>query len=123
MTDQVVILKTGRLHEFELACNALTELDIPFFRQEETVSGLKTAVVAPVPGPGTFWNILVPAAMKEEAEKLLKNLPIDVTTEPDIWHFGPKPYVKKLYRITAVISLAALLCLIIMNIVQSIKQG
>lgn len=92
MTEQVIVLKTGRLHEFELACNALTESEIPFFKQEESSGGLKTAMYSPAAGPGTFWNILVPVPIKSEAEKILKELPIDLTTEPDLWHFGGKHY-------------------------------
>ncbi len=84
MTEQVILLKTGRLHEFELACNAFADSNIPFFRQEENVVGLKTAIIALLEGPGIFWNLLVPASMKTDAEKILKELPIDFTTEPDL---------------------------------------
>ena len=120
MTEQVLILQTGRLHEFELACNALTEASIPFFKQKE-VSGVKTAIIAPAAGPGIFWNLLVPAPMKADAEKILKELPIDITTEPDFWHFGGKPYAKKLWKILALIFLVAMFCLWIVNYIQNIK--
>ena len=123
MTEQVLILQTGRLHEFELACNALTESNIPIFKQKENFAGLKTGMYTPVAGPGAFFNILVPAPMKSEAEKILKDLPIDLTTEPGIWHFGGKPYAKKLCKILAVIFLVAFFCLILMNTIQTIKQG
>ena len=122
MTEQVIVLRTGRLHEFEMACNALTESGIPFFKQQE-ISGVKTALYAPAAGPGTFWNILVPVSMKQEAEKILKELPIENTTEPDLWHFGGKPYAKKVWKILALIFLTGMLCLWILSYVQNIKQG
>ncbi len=122
MTEQIMILQTGRLHEFELACNALTESGIPFFKQQE-VSGVKTAIYAPAAGPGTFWNILVPASVKPEAENVLKELPIDFTTEPDFWHYSGKPYAKRIWKITAVIFLFSLLCSSIMYIMKFMKQG
>ncbi len=91
MSEHVVILKSGRLHEFEMACNALKESGIPHFRQEETVSGLKTAMVQPVMAPGLFWNLLVPSTERTKAEKILSELPIDLTTDPELWHCGSKP--------------------------------
>lgn len=117
MTEQVLILQTGRLHEFEIACNALTKSRIPFFKQQE-ISGVKTAMYTPAAGPGTFWNILVPASMKAEAENILKELPIDLTTEPDFWHFGGKPYAKKVWKILALIFLAILLFSLIMSFIK-----
>ena len=91
MSEHVVILKTGRLHEFEMGCNALKESGIPHFRQEETVSGLKTSMVVPVMAPGLYWNLFVPVSEKTKAEKILSDLPIDFTVNPDLWHCGSKP--------------------------------
>ena len=118
MTEQVLILQTGRLHEFELACNALTESNIPIFKQIENFAGLKTAMYTPAAGPGTFFNILVPASMKSEAEKILKGLPIDHTTEPGFWHFGGKPYAKKVWKIYAVIILIITICVMILSFIK-----
>ncbi len=98
MPNHVVILKTGRLHEFELACNALKESGIPHHRQEESSAGLRTAMYTPAMGPGSFWNLLVPVSEKARAEKILSELPTDFTTNPDIWHFGAKPKQKKVWR-------------------------
>ena len=46
MKEKVILIRTGRLHEFDLAGNALTESNIPFFKQQE-ISGVKTAMYTP----------------------------------------------------------------------------
>jgi len=99
MAQHVVIFKTGRLHELELACNTLKESGVPHYRQEETVSGLKTAMVTPAMGPGIYYNVLVPKQCINEAKELLNELPIDLTTDPDIWHFGTTEREKKGWKI------------------------
>ena len=40
-SSHVCLLKTGMLVDYELAANALTENDIPFYKQMETITGLK----------------------------------------------------------------------------------
>ena len=79
---------------------------------------MKTAIIAPAAGPGVFWNLLVPVPMKTDAEKILKELPIDLTTEPDFWHFGGKPYAKKAWRIYAAIILILIVCAMLLPFVK-----
>ena len=77
------VLKTGRLHGHDMAANALTENGIPFFKQEESVSGLKLAMpFQPSMGLGTHFNILLPERFLEEAKTILENLPIVLTRIP-----------------------------------------
>jgi hypothetical protein len=40
----IYILKTGRLLDHDLAANALSENNIPFYKQMETITGLKLAM-------------------------------------------------------------------------------
>ena len=94
--NHVCILRTGKLFEHDIAAIALTENDILFYKQLETSSGLRLAMqFQPAMGPGTYYNILVPAQFAKEAKQLLDELPIDVTTEPGIWHFGATEKTKR----------------------------
>jgi hypothetical protein len=98
--SHVCILKTGKLYEHDIAANALEENAIPFYKQMETSSGLRLAMpFQPAMGPGTYYNILVPRPIAGEAIKVLEQLPIDMTTEPDIWHFGASEKVKRGWKI------------------------
>ncbi|MCG8609288.1 MAG: hypothetical protein MI864_02015 [Pseudomonadales bacterium] len=86
--------------EYDIAINALKDNDIPHFRQMETSSGLRLAMpFQPAMGPGTYYNILVPQRFAEKAKEILEELPIDVTTEPEIWHFGASEKSKKGWRL------------------------
>jgi hypothetical protein len=97
--NHICILRTGKLFEHDITINALKENDIPHFKQMETSSGLRLAMpFQPAMGPGTYYNILVPKQFAEKAKEILKELPIDVTTEPEIWHFGASEKSKKGWR-------------------------
>lgn len=120
MPEHVVILRTGRLHEFEMACNALEKSGVPHFKQEESSSGLKTAMYNPAMAPGSFWNLLVPVSEKLNAEKIISDLPIDNTTDPDLWHFGAKPKRKKIWKVCIIIYLFILGILFVYNLLKSI---
>lgn len=98
--SHVCILSTGKLYEHDMAANSLKENAIPFYKQMENSSGLRLAMpFQPAMGPGTYYNILVPRPFTDEAKRILEELPIDVTTEPDIWHFGASEKVKRGWKI------------------------
>ena len=98
--NHVCILRTGKLFEHDMAANALKENNIPFYKQMETSSGLRIAMpFQPAMGPGAYYNILVPSKFVEEAKIIIGNLPIDLTVEPDIWHFGANEKIKKGWKI------------------------
>jgi hypothetical protein len=61
LTDYQVVFRTGKIWEFDLGREALTEHKVPFFAQTQALSGVVTAVeAAPAGGPGTSWSLLVP---------------------------------------------------------------
>lgn len=101
-TNHEIVLCTGKIHEFEMAKNILSERKIPFITQQESVSGLKRAApVTSAPGPAQWWSILVPGQAVHEAKTTLSKLPFEVETNPDIWHFGASEKIKKGWRIFA----------------------
>ena len=101
-TNFLVIFRSGRLYEIEIASNALREHNIPFYLQEETSGGLKVAMpLMPTPASGVCWLMHVPEEKATEAKQLLSELPMEVSTEPDIWHFGPSEKSKQGWKIFA----------------------
>jgi hypothetical protein len=120
MQGHEIILKTGRVYEFELACNALKEAGIPFFKQEENYSEIKEAYYQPAMGPGTFFNLLVASPIKEDAIKILSQLPIELTLEPDFWHYGANEKSKRKWKIYALIVLGISAIFLIVNILKLI---
>lgn len=95
-----VILKTGKLHELNMASTILSDRGIPFYKEEETVSGLKTAMpFQPVMGPGTWYSILVPEIAFDDARLILSELPFEITVDPDIWHFESSSKTKRRWKI------------------------
>jgi hypothetical protein len=119
-TKHICILRTGRLLDHDLAANTLTENGIPFYKQMETVTGLKLAMpFQPAMGPGTYYNILVPEKFSEEAIQILNGLPIDVTDNPDIFHFGASEKQKAGWKIYAWIILTITAIVFLANLVQN----
>ena len=95
-TEFVRVFKTGKIYELDMAANILEENNMPFYKQQDLSSGLRFAMpFLPVIGPGMWYSILVPKQSYEEAREILLGLPMDITTEPDVWHFGPTLKVKK----------------------------
>jgi hypothetical protein len=120
-SNHICILKTGGLLDHNLAANALTENGIPFYKQMETITGLKLAMpFQPVMGPGTFYNILVPEEFSEEAKQILSELPIELTVTPDLYHFGASEKGKAGWKIYAWVILAISAIFFLADIAQSI---
>jgi hypothetical protein len=86
----VTVFVTGRIIEYDMAVDVLKQARIPFQSQEETGTGMKLAMpVAPTPGPGTFWSLLVPEKALADARQALSQLPFPITTNPGPWDFLP----------------------------------
>lgn len=113
-SNQICIFRTGKLFEHDIAANALSENKIPFFKQLESSSGLKLSMpFQPSMGPGTFYNILVPENYADDALKILNELPIDLTDNPDPFHFGGNETEKRGWKIfiLAILSITAIIFL------------
>ena len=84
------VFVTGKIIQFDMAVDALKRARLPFQTQEETGTGMKLSMpVAPTPGPGTFWSILVPEKALPDARQVLSELPFPITTNPGPWDFLP----------------------------------
>src|SRR6516162_3711149 len=98
----VTIFTTGDLVKFNMAVDALEQAGIPHQKQEETATGLRLAMpVAPTPGPGNFWSVLVPSAIIGDARRVLSELPFEVATNPEVWDFNKGPQVKQAFKLYA----------------------
>jgi hypothetical protein len=121
--DFTVAFRTGRIWEYDMVVNTLKDNGIPFQSFEESSSGLRLAMpLRPTPGPGVWWGISVPKQHLEKVNSLLSELPIDVTTEPDIWHFSSSGKVKLGLKIYAWIALALLAVSFLYGVVDFIIQ-
>lgn len=84
------VFVTAKVIEFDMAVDALKRARVPFQTQEETATGMKLSMpVAPTPGPGRFWSILVPEKALPDARQMLADLPFPITTNPGPWDFLP----------------------------------
>lgn len=120
--DHICVLRTGKLYEHDIASNALEENDIPSFKQVETSSGLRLAMpFQPAMGPGTFYKIFVPEKFSEEAKKILSELPIDVTINPDVWHFSSNARVKKYWKLFIWFTLGLFFIALIFNFINNMR--
>ncbi|KPK95192.1 hypothetical protein AMJ80_05195 [bacterium SM23_31] len=113
-TEPVVIFKTGKIFELDMVTNVLQEKGIPFYTQEESLSGIKLAMsLQPTMGPGIWYSVLVPEKAAKDAKFIISELPIDIGTNPDIWDFGPSKVTKRSWKIFAwsVLLIFALMCI------------
>jgi hypothetical protein len=93
MSDEL-ILKTGRLYEANMLADALTQQGVPFYRREESFSGVQFAMPAfPAQMPGVFFSVYVPEEAAEDARSVLAELPIDAAAL-NVWSSNPKPWAK-----------------------------
>ncbi len=84
------VFATSKVIEFDMAVDVLKRARVPFQTQEETGTGMKLSMpVAPTPGPGKFWSILVPEKALPDARQVLCDLPFPITTNPGPWDFLP----------------------------------
>ena len=119
----VVVMRTGRIWEVELVADAFKKARIPCYQQLETSSGLRFAKEIPMSmGPGEWWAFYVPGKLKERAESVLGRLPIEVTVNPDVWHFGPPEQGKKFFKSYAIICLVTLAIGLILFIIGLFRQ-
>ncbi len=110
----VIILKTGKRYELDMAINALTEATIPYYTQEDGSSGVRLAMpISTSMGPGIWWTIFVPEKAVSRAQEVIERLPFETKTNPDIWDFGPAKKVKRGFKIyTWVILIVLLIALV-----------
>ncbi len=119
LTQYKIILKTGKMYELDMATNLLKENKIPHFKRQETSAGVQFAMpFQPTQGPGIWYAIYVPEKIGERANKVLSELPIDITTNPGIWHFSPTPNVKTGFKTYAYIALVFIIIWFINMLIQ-----
>jgi hypothetical protein len=118
-TPYKMIFKTGKLYELDMVASALKERGIPFFQRQETASGVRFAVTQPAMGPGVWYSVLVPEPVADDALAVLAELPVEPTTEPDVWSFGPTKEAKRGFRIYAFGMLLAVAISLIVSLIDS----
>jgi hypothetical protein len=108
--EQVVAYRSGRLYEFDMVADALEAAGVPYFRREESSSGLSFAMpVMPVQGPGITWAILVPRRALRRAKRIIVGLPVSQDMHPGVWGFKPTARSKSFFRVYGVLCLGIVL--------------
>jgi hypothetical protein len=118
-----VVLRTGRIWEVEMVANAFDKAKIPYYQQFETITGLRLAKEIPqAMGPGDWWAFYVPKRFLERAGEVLSELPIEVTINPDIWHFTPTEEGKRFFKTYAIYVLITLSIPLILFIIELLRR-
>lgn len=119
----VVLLKTGRLFEADLAASTLEEASVPHYREEQNSGGLSFAMpLAPSAGPGTWWVIRVPEADAEKARSILEPLPITTEDSPGVWDFGPSEGAKRFFKSWAFATLVLFAVFLLLGLLSLVEQ-
>ena len=117
--EYFIVLRTGGLWEVEMVANAFKEAQLPFYQRFQTSGGLELAMpVFPSMEPGEWYCFYVPRKLQKRAERILATLPIEVTTNPGVWHFGPPKSGKAFFKTYAYWTLIAMGVVIVISIVK-----
>jgi hypothetical protein len=104
-----VAYRSGLLYEADIVADALERAKVPFFRREESSSGLDFAMpVAPVQEPGVTWAVVVPQSALRRARRIISRLPVSKDMNPGVWGLKPRPEVKSFFKQYAALSLIAI---------------
>lgn len=89
------LLRTPHLYESDMLAEALEQAGIPYYRLQEDLGGVQTALVMPVQGgPGIRFLVIVPAAMESRARAILQKLPIQPAGDFGLYGFNSSARVK-----------------------------
>src|SRR5262249_17266360 len=108
--EQVVAYRSGLLYEFDMVADALEAAGVPYFRREESSSGLSFAMpVVPVQGPGVTWAIVVPRRALKRAKRIIVGLPVSQDMHPGVWGFKPTTTSKRFFQVYGALCLGIVL--------------
>ncbi len=120
MEKEIIIFKTGKVYELDLASNALKEANIPHYTQQENSAGAKFAMPAnPVAGPGIWYSIIVSDVAENEVKRIVNALPIEIKTNPSVWSFSPKDRIKNLWKIFAISIIAIYILILLIDFLRN----
>jgi len=121
--SDIVVLRTGKLLEADMVANHLDIENIPYYRREESSSGVELAMpLMPVQGAGRWWVIRVPQEHVDAAREVANNLPVEATLNPGIWHYGPTKKVKRFIKFSAYASVVFMLIWFAAWIIQNMNK-
>ena len=122
-TQFIIILRTGKVMDFDMASNTLKEARILVQCNQVSDTGVRLVVPAtPTPAPGVWYTIAVPRMCLEEATELLQELPIELTTNPSTWHSNSSPEFKGAWRIYSAIIIAIIAAAFVFSMIQQCRH-
>jgi hypothetical protein len=107
----IVVLRTGKVYEFDLVLNQLDSEGIPTFTQNQTSSGMRLATPATLTGDaGSWWTIGVPEEYEDQAKEIILELGFGEKTDPEVLDFA-NPELRKNMRIFYAALLGIVICI------------
>ncbi|MFH1148816.1 MAG: hypothetical protein V1736_14085 [Pseudomonadota bacterium] len=101
----ILVFKTAKPDELEMAENALKEKGIPFFKQQESSSGVRLAMTfQPFMGSGNWFLIFVPRKVAGDAKSALAKLPIKTGKYSITWD-SPIPGRMSIWSLSVAVAL------------------
>lgn len=120
---EVVVVRTGRLYEADMAAEALEQAGLPFYRREENITGIQLAMPAmPAQAPGMMFLVIVAEESAGQARAIIEELPISQSTEPEFWANHPAPHAKKIYRHYAIVILILTAVIFLIQMLRAISS-
>jgi hypothetical protein len=115
--NYVLVFRSGKLDEIEMATKALQEAHVPYCIQKETPNCLIEATPE-LPAPWlACWVIRVPQEAEGQAQKILAALPLEMRTSPAASGLRPFAKVKSGWRAFAIGMLLVMLVWLIKALV------
>ncbi len=108
MPSDVVVYHSGLLYEADMVAEALEAASIPYLRRMVTDGGVELPMpddAAPI--DGVFWLIRVPRALRADAERTLRDLPMIAGDRPGFWDPDAQPRLRMVFRLVAAVLILA----------------
>ena len=87
-----------------MVLNELKAAGVPAWGQEESATGLVTAMpTSPSQAPSVAFIVRVPEPAAEDARRIIESLPIAADQRPGVWHTGPDRKTKRALQIVVLI--------------------
>ena len=114
----IVLYYTRRLRELRKLQLALKKTEIPFNVRESILKGTSLGFpITPAHTPTTFWSILVPNSIVQQAQEVLWECGDDFLLDPLIEEFATPQWMRTLWRYYSIIFMLLITTLVVVSII------
>ena len=120
--NHLVVFRTTKQWEFDVAKDALSQNQIPFYSQTENFAGMPTSIAAaPSQAPGSYWFILVPQNAWDRAREVLVEHRLDVAQHSVDEELSAEPETDKASKYFATFALLMMLSYLIVWAIMTFR--